>query len=129
MLTPPNLSLDLTSSITYNASAPLMNPGFVDEYHDVDDIALIPVIVVPQPEATQSFVLSFGFATMDDGTNHAIINNVTFNYPVVPTIFSELSLGSNATIQEAYGTQSFVLNHLEVVDIVIQNTDTGKHPL
>ena len=66
---------------------------------------------------------------MTDGTNRALINQVTFNYPLVPTVFSELSLGSNATIQQAYGPSSVVLDHLEVFDIVIQNTDVGKHPL
>ena len=121
--------LDITSSITYNTSAPLTNNGTVDEYHDVNDTALVPVVVVPQPVASQSFLLSFGFDTTTDGTNHAFINDVTFNYPLVPAVFSELTLGPNATIQQAYGPSSFVLNHLEVFDIVIQNTDTGKHPL
>ena len=123
--------IDITSSVTYNTSpsAPLTNNGTIDEYHDVNDTALVPVVVVPQPVASQSFTLSFGFDTTTDGTNHAFINQFTFNYPLVPTVFSELSLGSNATIQQAYGPLSIVLNHLEVFDIVIQNTDTGKHPL
>ena len=95
----------------------------------MNDTALVPVIVVPQPEASQTVTLSFGFDTTTDGTNHAFINGFTFNYPLVPTVFSELTLGSNATIQQAYGPLSVVLNHLEVIDIVIQNTDTGKHPL
>ena len=66
---------------------------------------------------------------MDDGTNHALVNQVTFDIPTVPAMFSELSLGSNATIQQAYGPLSFVLNHLEVFDLIVRNTDTGKHPL
>ena len=119
----------MTSSVTYSTSAPLTNYADVDAYFDVNDTALVPIIIVPQPVATQSFQLDFGFATMTDGTNHAIINQVTFNYGVVPTIFSALSLGSNATIQEAYGPLSAVVDHLEVFDIVIRNTDVGKHPL
>lgn len=121
--------IDITSSVTYNTSAPLTNNGTVDEYHDVNDTALVPIVVVAQPVASQSFVLNFNFETMTDGTNRALINQVTFNYPKVPTVLSELSLGSNATIQQAYGPSSFVLDHLEVFDIVIQNSDTGKHPL
>jgi iron transport multicopper oxidase len=120
---------DITSSITYNTSAPLTNNGTVDEYHDVNDTALVPIIAIPQPVASRSIVLNYGFETSTDGTNHAFINNITFNFPLVPTVFSELSLGSNATIQQAYGPLSVVLDHLEVFDIVIQNTDTGKHPL
>jgi iron transport multicopper oxidase len=123
--------IDITSSITYNAStsARLTNNGTVDEYHDMNDTALVPVVVVPQPVASQSFTLSFGFDTTTDGTNRAFFNQFTFNNPLVPTVFSELSLGSNATIQQAYGPLSIVLNHLEVFDIVIQNADAGKHPL
>ncbi|KAF8816070.1 ferroxidase [Phlegmacium glaucopus] len=125
---PPALNPNITSSITYDTTAKLSDPGSVDEYHDVNDTSLVPVIAIPQPVATKSVQLDFGFDTMTDGTNRAMINQVTFNSPLVPAIFSELSLGSNATIQEAYGPLSFVLDHLEVFDLVIRNTDTGKHP-
>ena len=121
--------IDITSSVTYNTSAPLINNGTVDDYHYVNDTALVPIIVVPQPVASKSYLVNFNFDLTTDGTNHAFINNVTFNYPLVPADLSELSLGSNATIQQAYGPLSIVLDHLEVFDIVIQNADTGAHPL
>ena len=95
----------------------------------VNDTALVPIVVVPQPVASDSINLLFTFDLMTDGTNRAIVNNVTFNNPLVPTILSELTLGPNATVQSAYGPSSFVLNHLEVFDLVIQNADTGGHPL
>jgi iron transport multicopper oxidase len=95
----------------------------------VNDTALVPVAVIPQPKASKSYLVNFNFDLTTDGTNHAFINNVTFNYPLVPAVFSELSLGSNAVIQEAYGPLSIVLEHLEVFDIVVQNADTGAHPL
>ena len=123
------ITIDITSSITYNTSAPLTNNGTVDELHYVNDTALVPVIAIPPPVASKSYLLNFNFDTTTDGTNHAFINNVTFNYPLVPTVLSELSLGSNATIQQAYGPLSIVLDHLEVFDIVIQNSDVGSHPL
>ena len=69
------------------------------------------------------------FDTMDDGTNHAMFNQITYNSPLVPAILSELTLGSNATVAEAYGPLSFVVDHMDVVDIVIQNSDAGVHPL
>ena len=121
--------IDITSSITYNTSAPLTNNGAVDEYHYVNDTALVPTIVVPPPVPSKSFLLNFNFHLATNGTNLAFINNVTFNYPQVPTVLSELSLGSNAANQQAYGPLSIVLDHLEVFDIVIQNADTGGHPL
>jgi iron transport multicopper oxidase len=95
----------------------------------VDDIALVPLEVIAQPLATTTIELEFMFQTMNDGTNHATVNQITYNSPLVPAVFSALSLGSNATTAEAYGPLSFVVNHLDVVDIVIKNADTGKHPL
>ncbi|KAF8956295.1 Fet3 protein [Flammula alnicola] len=65
---PAALNPNITTSITYNVSAPLTDLGFVNVYHD------------------------------------------------------------NATVASAYGPQSFVLDHFDVVDIVIKNGDVGKHP-
>ena len=66
---------------------------------------------------------------MDDGTNHAMFNLITYNSPLVPAIMSELSLGSNATVASAYGPTSFVIDPFTRWDIVLKNGDTGKHPL
>lgn len=66
---------------------------------------------------------------MDDGTNRAMFNQITYNPPLVPAVVSAISLGSNATTADAYGPLSFVVDQFEVVDIVIKNGDAGKHPL
>lgn len=101
----------------------------MDAYHDVDDTALVPIIEIAQPVATKTIELEVTFDTMDDGTNHAMFNQITYNSPLVPAIFSALTLGSNATVQGAYGPQSFVIEHMDVVDIIVKNGDAGKHPL
>jgi iron transport multicopper oxidase len=120
---------DITSSITYAASANITDSGFIDEYSDVNDTALVPIEKFSPPPATKTIELEVIFDTMDDGTNHAMFNQITWNVPVVPGIFSELSLGSNATVAEAYGPLSFVIEHQEVIDLVVKNGDAGKHPL
>lgn len=125
---PPALSPNVTSSITYNNSAPLTEPLTVDEYAAIDDTQFVPVIPVPAPPVSRTIELEASFATMDDGTNHAMFNDITYNTPLVPAILSELTLGDNATVAEAYGPLSFVLEHNEVIDIVLKNTDVGKHP-
>ena len=66
---------------------------------------------------------------MDDWTTRAVFNGITFNLPLVPTVFSELTLGGNATAASAYGPLSFVLNYGEVVDLVVKNADPRAHPL
>ena len=90
---------------------------------------LVPLDVVPLLPADRTIELEVLFDTLDDGTNRAMFNDQTYNSPLVPTLFSALSHGENATTAEAYGPYTFVLNHLEVIDIVLENGDAGKHPL
>lgn len=113
----------------YNQSAPVPDYTYVDAYLETNDTALVPVDVVPMVPATTTIELEFEFDTLDDGTNHALVNGVTYNSPLVPAVLSQLTLGANASVAEAYGPLSFVVNHLDVVDIVLKNADTGKHPL
>jgi iron transport multicopper oxidase len=82
-----------------------------------------------QPPVTKTIDLEVLFDTMDDGTNRAMFNEVTWNPPSVPGIFSVMSLGENATVEGAYGPLSFVIEYGDVVDLVIKNGDAGKHPL
>lgn len=66
-----------------------------------------------------------------------MFNNVTYNSPVVPGVFSMLSLargdggvGADAAVDaNAYGPWSYVLNDGDVIDLVVMNSDAGKHPL
>ncbi|KAI0347221.1 Fet3 protein [Trametopsis cervina] len=127
---PDTLNPNVTTSITYDPSAPLTNLGTfgIDDLHDVDDLSLVPIDVEPMLPSTVTIPLEVSFDTLDDGTNRASFNGQTYNMPLVPSAYSELTLGANATIQEAYGPFAFVLNHLDVIDIVLQNGDAGKHP-
>ena len=73
--------------------------------------------------STKTVTLEVTFDTMDDGTNHAMFNQVTYNAPLVPTILSERTLAENATVAGAYGPNHIVVDHLKVFDIV--RTMTG----
>lgn len=66
---------------------------------------------------------------MDDGTNRAMFNGVTYNFPNTPAVLSQLTLGGNATIEAAYGPNAIVVDHMDVFDIVLKDGDAGKHPL
>ncbi|KAH9053032.1 ferroxidase [Lactarius vividus] len=116
------------SSISYNLSAPFYFSEFVGVYHDVNDTALVPVVVEPMLPADRTIELEITFNTMDDGTNRAMFNQITYNPPLVPTALSVLTLGPNATDSTAYGTTSFVLDHLSAVQVILKNGDSGKHP-
>jgi iron transport multicopper oxidase len=123
------LILDITASITYNSSGPLTSPSLVDAYHDMNDTSLVPVVVEPMLPVGQTIELEVSFDTMTDGTNRAMFNQVSYLPPLVPTVLSVLTLGSNATDPTPYGYSGFVLDHLSAVQIVIKNGDVGNHPL
>lgn len=90
---------------------------------------MIPKEPIAAPEATRTIVLEGKLDVMDDGTNRGMFNQVTYNYPLVPGLFSAMTLGDNATNEYSYGPSAYVLEHNEVVDIVIKNGDDGDHPL
>ncbi|EEB92697.1 hypothetical protein MPER_08757 [Moniliophthora perniciosa FA553] len=53
-----------------------------------------------------------------------MFNQITYNQPKTPAIFSALTLGNDATVETAYGPLSFV----SYFDLVVKNGDAGKHP-
>jgi iron transport multicopper oxidase len=101
----------------------------VDAYHDMNDTSLVPVVVEPMLSVDRTIELEVSFDTMTDGTNHAMFNQVSYLPPLVPTVLSVLTLGSNATDTTPYGYSGFVLDHLSAVQIIIKNGDIGNHPL
>lgn len=125
---PSTLNPNITSTITYSASANTTNLTTISSYTLVNDTSLVPFVALPAPDPTDTLDLVFNFATMNDGTNHGYINDLVYNSPVVPAIISALTLGENATSQVAYGPYSFVYNYGDVIDLVVMNADTGKHP-
>ncbi|KAJ7598653.1 Fet3 protein [Mycena floridula] len=126
---PESFNPNTTASIIYSPNTELTDLGCISTYHDTNDTALIPIVAIPAPNPTKTLELVMALEEMDDGTNRGMFNRVTYNAPLVPAIFSALTLGAkNATVEHAYGPLSFVMNHLEVLDIVIKNTNEGEHP-
>lgn len=67
---------------------------------------------------------------LGDGANYAFFNDITYTQPEVPSLYTALSSGELASNAAVYGkwTHSFVLEKGQVVQIVVDNADTGKHP-
>ncbi|KAL8870239.1 MAG: hypothetical protein Q9174_003670 [Haloplaca sp. 1 TL-2023] len=67
---------------------------------------------------------------LGDGANYAFFNDISYTRPVVPTLYSALTTGDLATNPAIYGenTNVFVLENGQVVEIVVNNMDPGKHP-
>src|SRR4051794_447128 len=60
----------------------------------------------------------------------AFFNNITYVAPKVPTLFTALTSGDAASDSVVYGeyTHPFVLEKDQVVEIIVNNIDPGKHP-
>lgn len=101
----------------------------MDAYHLVNDTALVPVVAEPMLPVDRTIELVVSFDTMTDGTNRAMFNQVSYHPPLVPTVLSVLTLGPNATAATAYGSASFVLDHLSALQITLKNGDVNVHPL
>ncbi|TDL21948.1 Fet3 protein [Rickenella mellea] len=127
---PDTLNPNATSSITYSSTSALTTLPFIDTYPTMtNDTTLLPIPAIAQlPPATVTIPLVAAFDTLTDGANHAMFNDITYNTPVVPGILTALSMGSNASVVNVYGPGSYVLNEGDIVDIVLMNSDVGKHP-
>lgn len=49
--------------------------------------------------------------------------------PVVPSLFTELSMGSDANNVAVYGPNAHILEYNKVFQLTVINWDAGKHPL
>ena len=82
------------------------------------------------PAADYTITLDMKMDNLGDGANYAFFNDISYTSPKVPTLYSVMSTGDMATDATVYGgyTNAFVLDKDDIVDIVLNNEDTGKHP-
>lgn len=59
------------------------------------------------------------------------INNITYTEPKVPSLYTALSVGKDATNPIVYGhaANAHVVDYYDTVEVVVNNFDTGGHPL
>ncbi|UPL02713.1 hypothetical protein LCI18_013647 [Fusarium solani-melongenae] len=67
---------------------------------------------------------------LGDGANYAFFNNITYKALKVPTLHAALSSGDLVMNPAIYGefTHPFVLKKDQIVQIVVNNLDSGRHP-
>jgi iron transport multicopper oxidase len=128
---PPALNPNVTSYLVYDKDAELPTPAFVDKFDPLDDFTLVPSDGLElYDHVDYSFNLDVQMDNLGDGANYAFFNGITFVRPKVPVLYSALTTGPNATDPAIYGvnTHAFVLKKNEIIEIVVNNHDTGKHP-
>lgn len=128
---PDDLNWNVTGWLVYSEAQPLPKPAFVQELEPFDDMDLVPydeMEILPEP--SQIVELSVIMDNLRDGANYAFFNNITYRAPKVPTLYTVLTSGKEATNPLVYGTysHSFVLEKDEIVQIVLNNMDDGRHP-
>lgn len=132
---PSDLQLNQTNWLEYNSSAPKdhVNPPY-DTSEDIepfDDFFLVPADHQPLlPEPDQEFVLDVSMNNLLNGVNYAFFNNITYTSPKVPALYTVMSSGDLADNPIIYGeyTHSLVLEHMNTIQIVVNNVDPGVHP-
>mgnify|MGYP003365085297 CR=1 FL=1 len=98
-----------------------------------DDMQLVPYDHEPLLEPVDlNYTLHLTMGLLGNGLPYAFLNDISYTAPKVPTLYSVLSapsddVANNATI---YGsnTHSLIMEHNQVVQFILNNDDTGKHP-
>ncbi|RKL16551.1 Iron transport multicopper oxidase FET3 [Fusarium oxysporum] len=124
-------SMDTVSWLVYDEEKPLPKQSVVYDFDPYDDMDLVPYDeMVRLPEPSRSIELDVIMDNLRDGANYAFFNNITYRAPKVPTLYTALTSGKQATNPQIYGTytHSFVLQKDEIVQLVINNRDDGRHP-
>jgi iron transport multicopper oxidase len=125
------LNPNVTGWLVYDDSKPKPAPKEVESFEPFDDFKLVPYDKEQLLDhVDHSITLNMKMDNLNDGANYAFFNDVTYVSPKVPTLYTVLSTGANATDPRIYGsnTNTFVLAAHEVVEIVLNNEDPGKHP-
>jgi iron transport multicopper oxidase len=132
---PSDLKLNHTNWLEYNSSAAhpqaVMKVDVASDLIPYDDISLVPNDRMELlPDADLTIELAVIMANLDNGAGYAFFNNISYTKPKVPTLYTVLSSGDLSTNAEIYGdyTHAVVLEHNQVVEIVINNQDGGSHP-
>lgn len=132
---PSDLVLNNTNWLQYNTSAAYPQANITvsvsSDLNPFDDSTLVPYDHMPLLEnPSQSINLAVVMQDLINGFDYAFLNNISYTAPKVPTLYSVLSAGDLATDAAVYGeyTHSIVLDHNDVVEIILNNNDTGSHP-
>lgn len=150
---PATLNLNATGYLVYDDSKPLPAEAPTFKAYDAafDDFDLVPYdgVALFKPVNHQIVMnIESGVyfnqnryvenlsslpqgATTDVHMPRFAINNVTYVEPKVPSLYTALSVGKSATNPIVYGeyTNAFVVNYNDIVEIVVNNFDSGGHPI
>lgn len=129
---PDGLNPNVTSYLSYSPSAAYPDPTILENaYEPFDDALLVPTDGLELFENPSiSYTIDMKMDNLGDGINYAFFNDITYVTPKVPTLYTVLTSGDLSTDPTVYGvnTHPLIVGHNQVVEIILNNQDTGKHP-
>lgn len=131
-ITPDDLVVNVTNNWQYSTDFDWPE-AFLYPGDFLDDINLTPVEdYETYDHYDHQITLDVIMDNLNDGINYAFFNNISYVSPKIPALGTVLSAPNDTTAlsSEIYGsnTHSFILQKDEIVEIVLNNQDTGTHP-
>ncbi|KKA26904.1 hypothetical protein TD95_002122 [Thielaviopsis punctulata] len=132
---PSDLKLNQTNWLEYNSSAPFEHVNVTvatsSDLDPYDDTGLVPydkMELLTDPDVTVDVTVFMN--NLMTGDNYAFLNDISFTAPKVPSLYTALSAGNLTNDASVYGkyTHPVVLQRNQVVQITLNNADSGSHP-
>ncbi|KAK4688038.1 iron transport multicopper oxidase, partial [Tremellales sp. Uapishka_1] len=127
---PDDLVVNNTLQIVYNSANSVAPEVILDTIPTLNDTEFVPIVAKHSAPADVVYELNVWFDTYDDGTNRASFNNITYQMPTVPTMFTALTMGNDSLNDKVYGAQTngFAYEHMKQIQLDVYNWDAGFHP-
>ncbi|GAT19262.1 conidial pigment biosynthesis oxidase Abr1/brown 1 [Aspergillus luchuensis] len=131
---PPGYNPNGTAWLMYNEDAPLPPPPIIHVNNAsldfLDDVTLTPIDNLPLIDPIQHQFIFDVYPTTVDGKPAYSINNMTYNAPDSPTLYTAIYSDPDACLDpDLYGdVNPFVVNYGDVVEIVLNNHHDNLHP-
>lgn len=133
--TPQPDNITITNGVlVYNPKWP--NPPLLTTHgNPIDDMELLPADgqkILGSPDQTIWLSLNFGNVQVANQTvQRGVLGPYSYIDPKVPTLYTALSVGQDAINPAVYGSHvnPYVLKEGQIIDIVVNNLDTGGHPM
>ncbi|KAH6889240.1 Cupredoxin [Thelonectria olida] len=132
---PADLKLNNTNWLEYDKHADhpeavitVADSTGLDPYDDFNLVPYDKQELLPDPDVEINVTVIM--QNLMTGYNYAFLDNITYTPPKVPALYTVMSSGESAGNASIYGdfTHSQVLEHNQVVQIVVNNADSGTHP-
>ncbi|KAJ2016221.1 ferroxidase fet3 [Coemansia sp. S680] len=118
--------------IEYREGAPIMPTTEPANFKWVSDVELCSLSGNPPLPVDRQIELTVGGSLFTTGQTMDVINNITYAQPLIPSLYSAMSLDTPLAMNEAvYGpqTHAIILKHLEYIELLVNSPNSLPHPM